>query len=652
MAREYRDRINQAAAGSAEERRGAAGVSSGVGSGGASPGYARRAAGAGRGAGQAAPAGKAPGARLPAVRRVPPEIRADLPVLHGPAQDHLQPAPAGPRGRRLRRACWSAIDFQRIAAIPLAALPIAAAVSLRLGVPFVYPRMVAKEHGTGNSIEGDFRPDDRVVLLDDVISTARSKLEAIEVLAREGLRITDLVVLVDRESGGREELERHGVRCHAYARISELLDLAAAREPQERWLKRQRPRRPPGDPGRAAGPAEGPGLKLGTVSGVLTTRPRLIEWADANLPEIELITTKSYQVRPNPGNREPILVEPQAGCFGNAVGLRNPGLSGGPAGAGGPAPQAGSCAACWPYPCPRTASRTSCCWPAASPAWPTCWSSTSPAPTPARGTARPSAPTPSTVRQFLQAIRRATPAPLFAKLTPNVADIGAIARAAVEAGADGIAAVNTVGPEVFREPLTGLPVLSNPNGHKGGKSGLWIREAALRAVAEIRRAVGPEVPILGMGGVATGEDARSLRGRGGRRGRHRQRPGPRRTPVPAARLPARPERRRGGRGHGKPKRFLAAPSRKWSTAPFRVSGGARPVRRPAAAAAGRGAGRAGRGVRLPVPARHRGEALLRGALLPPHLPGAAARGSSPRPCSAWRPAIGCGCAAPTGPPRR
>ena len=92
----------------------------------------------------------------------------------------------------------------------------------------MYPRMVVKEHGTGNNIEGDFNPDDRVVLLDDVISTARSKLEAIEVLSREGLRITDLVVLVDRESGGREELERHGVRCHAYARISEMLALAGS----------------------------------------------------------------------------------------------------------------------------------------------------------------------------------------------------------------------------------------------------------------------------------------------------------------------------------------------------------------------------------------------------------------------------------------
>jgi len=123
----------------------------------------------------------------------------------------------------------SGLDFDRIAAIPLAALPIAAAVSLRLGVPFVYPRMVAKEHGTGNAIEGDFNPEDRLVLLDDVISTAKSKLEAIEVLAREGLRITDLVVLVDRESGGKEEIERHGVRCHAYARISELLALAETR---------------------------------------------------------------------------------------------------------------------------------------------------------------------------------------------------------------------------------------------------------------------------------------------------------------------------------------------------------------------------------------------------------------------------------------
>jgi uridine monophosphate synthetase len=118
------------------------------------------------------------------------------------------------------------LTFDRIAAIPVAAVPLAAAASLRLGKPFIYPRITAKDHGTGNSIEGFFQPGERVVLLDDVISSARSKLEAIAILEAAGLEVTDLVVLVDRESGGREEIERLGVRFHAFAGISELLSLA------------------------------------------------------------------------------------------------------------------------------------------------------------------------------------------------------------------------------------------------------------------------------------------------------------------------------------------------------------------------------------------------------------------------------------------
>jgi uridine monophosphate synthetase len=121
------------------------------------------------------------------------------------------------------------LTFDRIAAIPVAAVPLAAAASLRLGKPFIYPRITAKDHGTGNSIEGFFQAGERVVLLDDVISSARSKLEAIEILEAAGLEVTDLVVLVDRESGGREEIERRGIRFHAFAGISELLELAGSR---------------------------------------------------------------------------------------------------------------------------------------------------------------------------------------------------------------------------------------------------------------------------------------------------------------------------------------------------------------------------------------------------------------------------------------
>jgi uridine monophosphate synthetase len=121
------------------------------------------------------------------------------------------------------------LTFDRIAAIPVAAVPLAAAASLRLGKPFIYPRITAKDHGTGNSIEGAFEPGERVVLLDDVISSARSKLEAIAILEAAGLEVTDLVVLVDRESGGREEIERRGLRFHSFAGISQLLELARAR---------------------------------------------------------------------------------------------------------------------------------------------------------------------------------------------------------------------------------------------------------------------------------------------------------------------------------------------------------------------------------------------------------------------------------------
>ncbi len=67
-------------------------------------------------------------------------------------------------------------------------------------------------------------------------------------------------------------------------------------------------------------------VSFATVSGIVTTRPGVIQRIDMEIPEISVITTKSYQVNPNQGNREPIIVEPEEGSFGNAVGLRNPGM--------------------------------------------------------------------------------------------------------------------------------------------------------------------------------------------------------------------------------------------------------------------------------------------------------------------------------------
>lgn len=94
--------------------------------------------------------------------------------------------------------------------------------------------------------------------------------------------------------------------------------------------------------------------------------------------------------------------------------------------------------------------------------------------------------------------------PMIVKLTPNVLNIGDIAAACVAAGADGITAINTVGPGMAIDPRSRMPILA---AHKGGLSGPGIKPIAVRCVAEIYEATGGTVPIIGMGGVYTGEDA-------------------------------------------------------------------------------------------------------------------------------------------------
>jgi uridine monophosphate synthetase len=119
------------------------------------------------------------------------------------------------------------LAFDRLAAIPYAALPIGTAVSLELGCPLIYPRKEAKGHGTRRVVEGEFQKDERVVVLDDLITTGASKLEAIAPLEELGLQVEDIVVLIDREQGGREDLEERGYRLHAVFGLGKMLDVLA-----------------------------------------------------------------------------------------------------------------------------------------------------------------------------------------------------------------------------------------------------------------------------------------------------------------------------------------------------------------------------------------------------------------------------------------
>ena len=128
----------------------------------------------------------------------------------------------------------SGLAYDRLAAVPYAGLPIGTALALASGKPLVYPRKERKEYGTGAAVEGGFVPGETVLLLDDLATTGGSKLEAIQTLQAEGLRVSDVAVLIDREGGARKELARLGCRLHAVFTLTLLLDHWESRGTVER----------------------------------------------------------------------------------------------------------------------------------------------------------------------------------------------------------------------------------------------------------------------------------------------------------------------------------------------------------------------------------------------------------------------------------
>ena len=111
-----------------------------------------------------------------------------------------------------------------LAAIPYAALPIGTAVALEMDLPLIYPRREVKEHGTARAIEGQFHSGDEAIVLDDLITTGGSKLAAIAPLEAAGLEIRHVVVLIDREQGGQEELANAGYQLHRVLGLGHMLE--------------------------------------------------------------------------------------------------------------------------------------------------------------------------------------------------------------------------------------------------------------------------------------------------------------------------------------------------------------------------------------------------------------------------------------------
>ncbi len=111
---------------------------------------------------------------------------------------------------------------------------------------------------------------------------------------------------------------------------------------------------------------------------------------------------------------------------------------------------------------------------------------------------------PTPVIEATKAAKEAVDIPVFIKLSPHVLDITEFARAAEEAGADGLVAINTLGPCLAIDIETTQPMMGSPGGY-GWLSGPALKPLALRCVADISRAV--KIPVIGCGGISNGRDA-------------------------------------------------------------------------------------------------------------------------------------------------
>ncbi len=124
-------------------------------------------------------------------------------------------------------AMWDKLEntkFDIICGVPYTALPIATVMSVNHSIPMVMRRKEIKEYGTKKAIEGNFQTGQICLVVEDLVTSGSSVFETIEPLEHEGLKITDIVVLVDREQGGKKHIEDKGYSLHSVLTISQVLE--------------------------------------------------------------------------------------------------------------------------------------------------------------------------------------------------------------------------------------------------------------------------------------------------------------------------------------------------------------------------------------------------------------------------------------------
>lgn len=123
------------------------------------------------------------------------------------------------------RTAVANVDHDLLCGVPYTALPFATAMSLDFGKPMVMRRKEAKAHGTRKLIEGNWEKGQKCLIVEDLVTSGLSVMETVEPLKNEGMDVSDVVVLLDREQGARANLKAQGLNLHSVFSMSVVLDL-------------------------------------------------------------------------------------------------------------------------------------------------------------------------------------------------------------------------------------------------------------------------------------------------------------------------------------------------------------------------------------------------------------------------------------------
>jgi orotate phosphoribosyltransferase len=113
-------------------------------------------------------------------------------------------------------------NFDRVAGVPLAGIPFASQIAYNLRKPFLYVRKGIRRHGRQRRVEGILVSGDRVLLVDDLVTTGLNLKKAAEAIKAEGGVVKEAVAFLDREEGGKEKLEKSGINIHTLLQMSEV----------------------------------------------------------------------------------------------------------------------------------------------------------------------------------------------------------------------------------------------------------------------------------------------------------------------------------------------------------------------------------------------------------------------------------------------